>query len=124
MGKEPRPPLARWQIPRKHPRVRLVTQVESRASGATSVGRTENISAGGMLVLTRDTFDPSTEVIVRFNLPPRHSIEAQGVVVHARPAASMGIHFAQLKHDDVKAIEEFVRQPCEEAPPPGSAAGT
>ena len=45
------------RIPRKHPRVRLLTQVESQTSGASSLGRTENISQGGLLVHTRETFD-------------------------------------------------------------------
>ena len=110
MGSGATPPPEKRRIPRKHPRVRLVTQVE-----ATSLGRTENVSVGGVLVVTRETFEANTRVIVRFNLPPDRSIEAPGVVMHSLPQVSMGIKFLQLKDDDRKAIEEFVRQTGEES---------
>ncbi len=94
---------------RRHPRARLVTQVE-----ATTLGRTENISVGGVLVLTRETFQPGTEVTVRFTLPPDQFISATGVIVHTTPAVSMGIHFTGLKDGDRKAIESYVKQTAEE----------
>ncbi len=115
MGPQATPPPEKRRIPRKHPRVRLLTQVESQTSGASSLGRTENISQGGLLVYTRETFDASTKVIVRFNLSPGHLIEAPGVVMHSLPQVSMGIKFLQLKDDDRKAIEEFVWQTGEES---------
>ncbi len=117
MGSQATPPPEKRRIPRKHPRVRLLTQVESQTSGASSLGRTKNISQGGLLVYTRETFDASTNVIVRFNLSPGHLIEAPGVVMHSLPQVSMGIKFLQLKDDDRKAIEEFVRQTGEENNP-------
>ena len=110
MGSRATPPPEKRRIPRKHPRVRLVTQVE-----ATSLGRTENVSVGGVLVVTRETFEANTHVIVRFVLPPDWSIEAPGVVTHSLPQVSMGIKFLKLKDDDRKAIEEFVRQTGEES---------
>jgi hypothetical protein len=114
MGPQGTPPPEKRRIPRKHPRVRLLTQVESQTSGVSSLGRTKNISQGGLLVYTRETFDASTKVIVRFNLSPGHLIEAPGVVMHSLPQVSMGIKFLQLKDDDRKAIEEFVQQTGEE----------
>lgn len=108
------PPAAQqWEITRKHPRARLMTQVESRTSGATGLGRADNISLGGLLVLSPDTFDARTEVVVRFNLPGGHHIEAQAIVVHAQPGDRMGIEFIHLKDDDRKAIAQFVQQACE-----------
>lgn len=92
--------------------MRLVTQVEG-----ISLGRTENISAGGTLIFTRETFEPKTGVTIRFTLPSGRPIQATGVVVHSKPGVSMGIQFRWLKDDDLKAIEEFVQQACEE---PGS----
>jgi c-di-GMP-binding flagellar brake protein YcgR len=115
MGPQATPPPEKRRIPRKHPRVRLLTQVESQTSGASSLGRTKNISQGGLLVYSRETFDASTKVIVRFNLSPGHLIEAPGVVMHSLPQVSMGIKFLQLKDDDRKAIEEFVWQTGEES---------
>jgi len=102
-------PPEKRRMPRKHPRVPLVTQVE-----ASSIGRTENISMGGMLVVTYETFEPETEVTFRFNLPSGHTIQGRGLVVHSQPKLRMGIQFLDLKEDDLKAIEEFVQQACEE----------
>lgn len=91
--------------PRKHPRVRLVTQAE-----ATSLGHTENISEGGMLMVTRDTFEPDTEVMFRFNLPSGRSIHGKGVVIHAKRKVHMGIRFLELKESDRRVIAEFVHE--------------
>ncbi len=113
MKKKSSPPTEHWRTPRKHPRAQLLTQVESQTSGATSIGRTENISQGGLLVYTRDTFDASTSVIVRFNLSPGRLIEAQGKVVHVQVGVQMGIQFSQVTDEDRKAITEFVREACE-----------
>jgi hypothetical protein len=88
----------------------LVTQVESRSSGATSLGHTKNISAGGLLVESRDTFESQTNVIVRFNLPSGRAIQADGVVVHSESGVHMRIRFMQLKDDDRNIIEDFVQQ--------------
>ncbi len=113
MKGEPSPSTESWRNPRKHPRAQLLTQVESQTSGATSIGRTENISQGGLLVYTRETFDASTNVIVRFNLSPGRLIEAQGKVVHAQVGVQMGIQFSQVTDEDRKAIPAFVREACE-----------
>jgi len=118
------PPDSARRIPRRYPRVRLVTQVESRASGQSSIGRTENISEGGVLVLSRDTFEPETDVIVRFNLAPNQTVQAQGTVVHATPGVSMGIQFVQIKPEDVAAIRDFVNRACEMADEEPEEAGS
>lgn len=104
-------PALQPQPPKTHraPRVRLTTRVESRSNKKISLGRTRNISAGGLLVCSRDTFEPGTEVRVRFNLPFGHRIEAQGVVVYARPGVHMGIRFSQLEEKDRQAIQEFIQ---------------
>ena len=105
-----------WQVPRKHPRVRLVTQVESKSSRAVGLGRTEDISEGGLLIRTPETFDSQSEVTVRFNLPPippGRPIETQGLVVHTQPGVSMGIQFLQLDDRNRNAIVGFVQKSCE-----------
>lgn len=107
---EPKQP---WRIPRKHPRVPLVTQVENRAGGVSSLGTTENIGLGGIRVASRKTFEPKTEVIVRFNLPTGVHVEAQGVVVYAKPDLYMGIRFVKVKDPDLKAINDFIQEACE-----------
>jgi hypothetical protein len=98
---------------RKTLRARLVTQLESRAPVGSSIGHTEDISEAGLLVLTRETFDPQTEVTIRFNLPPfppGHPVECQGEVVRTEPGANMAIEFHQLKEDDREALAAYVRQ--------------
>lgn len=102
--------LPPWRNPRKHPRVNLVTQVESLAEGRISLGRVENISVGGMLVLTRDTFEAGSEVVVRFNLPGGGHVEAAARVMHTKPGAQMGIQFLNLTEEDRRAIAGFVQE--------------
>ncbi len=75
-----------------------------------SLGRTRNISMNGLLVESRDTLDPQTNVIVRFSLASGHTIQAEGVVMHSLLGVHMGIKFIQLKDDDRKFIEHFVKQ--------------
>jgi hypothetical protein len=99
-----------WRNPRKHPRVTLVTQVESRARGQTCLGRVENISVGGMLVLTRDTFEAGSEVVVRFNLPGGGHVEATARVMHTKPGAQMGLQFLGLKEEERRAIAGYVQE--------------
>ena len=94
---------------RKQRRVSLFTQIESRSSGATSLGRTRNISMNGLLVESRDTFESQTNVIVRFSLASGRTIQAEGVVIHSLLGVHMGIKFIQLKDDDRKIIDDFVR---------------
>jgi hypothetical protein len=101
-------PIPSWRNSRQHRRVRLTTRVESRATGVATIGSADNVSVGGLLVIARDTFESGTEVVVRFDLPSGHAVEAQGVVVHALTGERMGIQFHALKLADVDAIEEFV----------------
>ena len=99
-----------WRNPRKHPRVTLVTQVESRAGGQVCLGRVENISVGGMLVLTRDTFKAGSEVVVRFNLSGGAHVEAAARVMHTKPGEQMGIQFVDLPDEARRAIAAYVQE--------------
>ena len=103
-------PIPSGQKSRQDRRVRLTTRVESRATGMTSVGRVDDISVGGLLVIAHDTFESGTEVVVQFDLPSGHAVEAQGVVVHVLRGERMGIQFHAMKHADVEAIHEFLRR--------------
>jgi c-di-GMP-binding flagellar brake protein YcgR len=91
----------------------LLAEIECRSSRETSLGRTENISVGGVLVLSGTTFEPKAEVVVRFVVPKARLIEAEGVVVHALQGVRMGIHFVKLKHADREAIAELVQRDSE-----------
>jgi hypothetical protein len=94
-------------------RARLVTQIESRGPGGSSIGHTEDVSETGLLVLTRETFEPQTEVTIRFNLPPvppGRPLECQGVVVRSEPGAHMAVQFTNLGDEDRKALADYVRR--------------
>ncbi|MFQ5724531.1 MAG: PilZ domain-containing protein [Terriglobia bacterium] len=101
---------------RKHPRARLftLTQTLTPAGGESGLGRLEDLSVGGLHILSAETFDPNTKVLVRFNLPGGRPVEAQGVVVRARRGLHMGIRFLEVNEEDRKAIEEFVGQKTRE----------
>ncbi len=90
----------------------VLATVENGTVARLGIGLVQNISEGGLLVKTPNTFDPKTEVTVRFNLPPiphgRH-IECQGMVIHAKPGVHMRIEFLQMKEEHRKAIAEFVQ---------------
>ena len=99
---------------RKSQRAPLLVQVEIKDTQEFSIGRVENISEGGLLVLSHNTLELKKEVITRFNLPPpgRH-IECVGVVVRIQYGSIMAIEFQQLKEEDRKAIAEFVKASLE-----------
>ena len=81
------------------------------------LGRSQDLSEGGLSVLTAETFEPQTEVVVRFNLPPYPPgipIESSGVVVHARPGEQMGVQFLQLSERQREALARYVQQASEE----------
>lgn len=83
-----------------------LTQVESR-SGAT-IGRIHNVSTSGLLVLSRDTFPPKTEVTVRFHLPLGGDfVETQARVVRAQQGACMGLQFVDIATKHLQALEQF-----------------
>jgi len=86
-----------------------LTQVESR-SGAT-IGRIHNVSTSGLLILSRDTFPPKTEVTVRFHLPPGGDfVETQARVVRAQQGAYMGLQFLDTAKKHRQALEQFTRE--------------
>jgi hypothetical protein len=84
--------------------------VESLADEVTSDGRTENISVGGLLFVSGETFQVGTEVVVKLVLPSGHGVIAQGKVVHSKPGVRMGIQFLHLTDEDQKAIGNYVQE--------------
>ncbi len=110
MRSEAMSPLLTPQATRKYPRVRLLTPAKTQKGDVVSFGRTGNLSEGGLLILSRDTFPPQTEVTVCFQLSPRQPVDACGRIVHALPSERMGIQFVQLREEDRTAIARFVWQ--------------
>lgn len=98
---------------RKSPRASLIVQVEFKTTRDYTLGHSQDISEGGLLVTTPETVEPPSEIVIRFNLPPYTPgvfIESQGVVTHVRPGEYMGIQFLQLTDRQREAIVKFVQQ--------------
>lgn len=96
---------------RKAARVPILTQVETQGEVATALGRSRDISVGGLLIETPETFDEGATVIVRFFLPglPR-PIETAGRVVRVASGKSMGISFMGLRQVDEDRIVGYIQQ--------------
>lgn len=102
----PRPTTGR----RRAARVPLLTQVEAQGANISALGRTSDISVGGLLIETPDTLSEGTTVVIRFFLPPqRHPMEAAGRVVRVEPGRSMAIAFLGLPESHREKIVEYVR---------------
>jgi len=91
--------------------------VECKTSQDYCLGRLQDISEGGVLIVTPETFRSQTGIVIRFHLPPYPPgifIESQGVVVRVRPGEYMGIQFLLLTDEQRKAITKFVQQALEQ----------
>ncbi len=100
---------------RRTPRIAadLITQVVLLPEKNSLLGHMENLSEGGVLIRSHGQAAPSTKVKVRFNLPPVPPgvpVEADGVVVHSREEAGMGIRFLDMKDTQSKALSKFVEE--------------
>jgi len=85
-------------------------RVEHNAKGQFVTGRTADIGLGGILILSKDTLEPHTDVRVQFTLPAGHEVDVAGRVAHSTPAGRMGVSFLHLSREDQKAIAEYVEQ--------------
>lgn len=99
-----------YSRPRAHPRLPLAIPVEIHYNDKTILGRTENISVGGLLALCdKRTPPPSAELTVLFNLPNGTSIHADGVVRHVH-GEKVGVQFKTLPPYGKDALDAFTRR--------------
>lgn len=91
---------------RKHPRIPLLTPVDVRGP-KRFLANTGNVSLGGILAETPETFAPDTTIWVRFNLPTGQTVSTEAVVVHAAPGKAMGLRFVSLPAGAMEAITQF-----------------
>ena len=111
-GAGPAPTEPSQEERRRSPRAALMVQVEYTKGGDYVLGRSQDVSEGGLSVLTSETLEPRTEVVIRFNLPPYPPgilIEAQGEIVRVRPGEGLGIQFLQLSDRQRQAIARYVQ---------------
>jgi len=96
---------------RKTARAPLLTQVESECGQGQTLGRTSDISVGGLLIETPDTLEVGATVVVRFFVPPEKApIEAAGRVVRCEAGKSMAIAFLGLPDNHRQRIVDYIRQ--------------
>lgn len=99
-------------------RVPILTQVEAQSTRRSVLGQGKNISLGGMLVETPDTFPIHTSVVVRFVIPSdRYRIEAAGRIVWEDEGRFMGIAFTGLTDAHEKKIAQYAAEAKEEPSP-------
>jgi serine/threonine-protein kinase len=99
---------------RKHPRAPYATPVRLACSNTHVDGRSEDISAGGMLVISRIRPNVNDDVIAKFALP----IEGRVASVHGKVrwvraanvhgAAAVGVEFVDPDSQVVASIERYV----------------
>ncbi len=96
---------------RKSPRAPILTQVEAQGErlSLSALGRSSNISLGGLLIETPDTLPEGANAVIRFFLPPgTQPIEAAGRVVRVEPGKSMAVAFLGLAEKHRKLILDYI----------------
>jgi hypothetical protein len=91
----------------------ILMQCQGISDGGSFLGRTIDLSQGGLLMKSSNLLNQGTRVTVRFNLPPGSPgihVEATGMVVRKTPEHQMGIRLLQLSESSHRAIGEFVQQ--------------
>lgn len=97
---------------RQNQRRLFITQVDCKWQHAFCLGRTLNLSEGGLLIATPEPLEPGTPVEVRFAVPvaPQAvTVQAKGAVVRKDPGKSMAIQFTELDDYDREAIKRFLQ---------------
>ena len=91
---------------RKHPRVRLATQVQCETAMLLTYSR--DVSEGGMFIETDTPLPPGSILTLRFNLDDKVSVMAKGVVTYQIRKFGMGVQFIEVPPEDKKQIEAYV----------------
>ncbi len=123
-GKPP-PPSPTGAEQRKHPRAAYRTPVRIEVPGVGAVdGRSEDVSAGGLFVVTRAKVGQGTQVTVRFALPVDGKVVAEiATVKWSRDAKlgegadlfAIGLELASAGAETKRQIERYVALMADEA---------
>src|SRR5689334_8871493 len=98
---------------RRAERFSLLVRIECKTTRRFLVGFCDNVSETGLLLNTRETFALSTDVSVRFPLPPVSSgivVHTDGIVVRADQGKYMGIHFTGMQSKYQSAIGRYIER--------------
>lgn len=114
---EDAPKAAATAEQRRHRRAPYRTPVRMEVSGKAPIdGRSEDVSQGGLLIMTRSTMPQGTAVVLRFALPiDGRVVSEEGVVKWARGTA-IGVALASPGPDTTKQIERYVELMGEDRP--------
>ncbi len=99
---------------RKHARAPYATPIRLSRGSANLDGRSEDISAGGMLVISRERPTVNETVLARFALPIEGRVASVNGVVrwvraaNANGAAAVGVEFVDPDPQIVASIERYV----------------
>jgi len=112
---------------RKHPRAKILIEVNYRNLDTFYRNTVLNISQGGMFIRTRTLLPLGTEIALEFTLPGQEEkITSEGIVVWIhRPTTSkissspfgMGIRFRRMHPRDLKRIRDYVEEVLRKQPP-------
>jgi hypothetical protein len=104
----------RFNERRNFRRRRLSVPVEFWGADTALRGEAVDISEGGLLINTRETFWAGTPLFLRLQLPcPQASypLETNAVVVWSKPGHCMGLKFRGLDDDSCEIIRKFLALP-------------
>ena len=118
------PQSSRTYAQRRHVRAPYRTPVRIEIAGAGAVdGRSEDISQGGMFVVTRAPIKEGTKVVLRFALPIDGRIISEGGIVRWARLAAVGIELESPAPETQRQVERYVSLMAEEkAVPPRRAS--
>lgn len=81
---------------RKHPRMGFVAPVEFLYDGTVLVGKSRNLSLGGMLLETPCTLPLHAKIFLHFQLGTGVPVIAAARIVHSRPGVRVGLEFTRM----------------------------
>src|SRR5260370_16743005 len=95
---------------RKFSRLDLAASVEVRTGTLGTIGLTENIGLGGLLLQCSPEFHSGGRIDVLFNLTAGLSIKARCSVAHVQPKARIGLRFLDLDAPSQQILDDFIRE--------------
>lgn len=103
---------------RQQARAPILTQVETAGPNMAGLGRACDLSVGGILIETSDTLPLSSDVVIRFTIPPSpRPVEVPGRVVRSDPGKAMAIAFLGVPESYRKRILDYIQEAqSQEAP--------
>lgn len=112
------PPSPSEPEQRRHMRAPFRTPVRMEAPGAKPAdGRTEDISAGGLLVMaTKASFEKGASILVRFALPIDGRVVSEDAIVKWSRGSAMGLALVSPGAETARQIQRYVELMGEERP--------